>query len=56
MSAHKQYLVVGAGLSGLVMANLLSEDINCTVTVIERKGCIGGLCCDQLVINGIRIQ
>lgn len=40
----KKYLIVGAGFSGAVIAEQLSKQINCTITVIDQRDHIGGNC------------
>ena len=47
-------LVVGAGLSGATIANLLSEDNE--VTIVESSSMIGGNCHDHRDKNGIMVH
>jgi len=49
-------LVVGAGLSGSVMANLFATKMNATVMVIEKRDHIAGNCYDYLDENGILVN
>ncbi len=50
------YLVVGAGISGIVAANLLSQDCNANVELIDRRCTIGGNCYDYYDENGICVH
>ncbi len=49
-------LVVGAGFSGAVMANLLAEELGEEVLVIDKKDHIAGNCYDYRDENGIMIH
>lgn len=40
----KQYLIVGAGFSGAVIAEQLSSRADCRITVIDERPHIGGNC------------
>ena len=44
----KQYLVVGAGLTGCVIARQLAENRGVNVTVIDKRDHIGGNCYDYI--------
>ncbi len=50
-----RYLVVGAGISGATVANLLSRNSDASVTVIDRRPYIGGNCADRQ-IDGIDVH
>ena len=51
-----RFLVVGAGISGSVVANMISRDKDNMVTVIDRLDHIGGNCYDYRDENGIMIH
>ncbi len=51
-----KHLVVGAGLSGAVIANKIASELNEAVVVIDVKGHIGGNCYDYWDENGICIH
>ena len=48
-------LVVGAGFSGAVIANLIADKLNEKVLVIDRKNHVAGNCYDYKDKNGIMI-
>ncbi|CAG2209813.1 glf [Mytilus edulis] len=50
------YLVVGCGLSGAVMARFIAEERNEKVLVVDKRDHIGGNCYDYIDENGIRIN
>jgi UDP-galactopyranose mutase len=50
------YIIVGAGLSGAVVANMLAENKNKSVLVIEKRKHIGGNCYDFKDDNEILIH
>ena len=45
------YLIVGAGISGSVLANLIAERLNQKVLIIDRREHIAGNCFDYLNAN-----
>ena len=49
-------VVVGAGLSGAVMAHLHAKLLNKTVLVVEKRNHIGGNCYDYINDVGIRVS
>ena len=49
-------LIVGAGFSGAVIANLIADKLNETVLVIDKKDHIAGNCYDYRDDNGIMIH
>lgn len=49
-------LVVGCGLSGIVIANRIANELHQEVTVIDSKDHIGGTCYDYKDENGITIH
>lgn len=51
-----EYIVVGAGLSGVVAATQLANKHNKRVLIIEKRSFIGGNCYDYYQENGILIQ
>ncbi len=53
---EKVNLVVGAGFSGAVIANLIAEKLNQKVLVIDKKSHIAGNCYDYRDKNGIMIH
>lgn len=56
MSWSFDYLVVGAGFSGLVLAERLSSQCGCTCLVVERRAHIGGNCYDEYDDHGVLIH
>jgi len=52
---NKSILIVGAGLSGAVIARRLAE-ANCKVTVMDKRDHIGGNCFDFTNRHGIRVH
>ena len=50
------FLVVGCGLSGAVIARRLAEERNKTVLIIDKRDHIGGNCYDYVDENGIRMN
>ncbi len=54
---NKQYLIVGAGLSGSVVAQQLVSRKNCRVVIIDKRQHLGGNCYDHLdSFTNIRIN
>ena len=53
---QKVNLVVGAGLSGAVIANLIATELNEETIVIDSRPHIGGNCFDYKAKNGIIVQ
>ena len=51
-----EYLIVGAGISGSVLANLIAEKLNKKVLVIDRKNHIAGNCYDYKDENNITMH
>lgn len=49
-------LVVGAGLSGATIANLIATQLNEEVVVIDKRDCIAGNCYDYRDENGIMVH
>ena len=52
----EKFLVVGAGISGSVIANLISQDEYNKITIIDRLDHVGGNCYDYRDENGIMIH
>lgn len=50
------YIIVGAGLTGCVIAEQLSQNSDNTIYMIEKKRHIGGTCYDHYDRNGILIH
>ncbi|VDI30855.1 UDP-galactopyranose mutase [Mytilus galloprovincialis] len=50
------YLVVGCGLSGAVMARFMAEERNKKVLIVDKRDHMGGNCYDYIDENGIRIN
>lgn len=50
------YLIVGAGLSGLTYANLLAQDPDTRILIVEKRGHIGGNVYDSYNADHILIQ
>jgi UDP-galactopyranose mutase len=40
----KKYLIIGSGFSGAVIAEQLSKNIDCEITILEKRSHIGGNC------------
>ena len=51
-----EYLIVGAGISGSVLANLIADKLNKKVLVIDRKNHIAGNCYDYKDENNITVH
>ena len=51
-----EYVIVGAGLSGLTIAERIATQLDKDVLVIEKRGHIGGNCFDSYNSDGILIQ
>ena len=56
MSVTYDYLVVGAGFAGSVLAERLGRDLNQTVLLCDRRGHIGGNAFDRLDNAGVLIH
>jgi UDP-galactopyranose mutase len=58
MKLFKQpdWVVVGAGFSGAVLARRIADNKGQTVLIIERRGHVGGNAYDPIDKNGIRIH
>ena len=56
MSSEHPVLVIGAGISGATMANLIATKLDMKVLVIDRKDHIAGNCYDYRDDNGIMIH
>lgn len=52
----KEIVVVGAGFSGAVIARKLSEELNLPVTLVEKRGHVGGNMYDEMDEHGILVQ
>ena len=50
------YIIVGAGLSGLVLAERLSTECGKRSLIVERRSHIGGNCYDEYDANGVLIH
>ena len=53
MPKKYDYLIVGAGFSGLVMAERLSTQLGKTSLVVDKRYHIGGNCYDEYDSNGV---
>ncbi len=49
-------LIVGCGLSGIVMANRIANELDQEVLIIDSKDHIGGTCFDYKDVNGITVH
>ena len=56
MSWEFDYLIVGAGFSGLTMAERLSTQAGATCLVVERRGHIGGNAYDRYDDHGVLVH
>ena len=56
LNGNKKNLVVGAGFSGAVIANLIATKLNEKVLIIDKKDHIAGNCYDYRDKNGIMIH
>jgi UDP-galactopyranose mutase len=52
----KSFLIVGAGLSGIVMAERLSSQLGAKCTIIDKRDHIGGNCYDYYDDHGVLIH
>lgn len=52
--AKVDLLIVGAGLSGCVIAERCSKELGMTSIIIDKRGHIGGNCYDYVTADGIR--
>lgn len=50
------YLIVGAGFSGAVLAERIAHKLNKKVLIIDKRGHVGGNCYDYRDQNGILVQ
>lgn len=53
---HITNLIVGCGLSGIILANKLANELKQKVLIIDKKNHIGGTCYDYYDDNGICIH
>jgi UDP-galactopyranose mutase len=53
MSSNFDYLIVGAGLAGMTLAERIATQLGRRVAVIDRRGHIGGNCHDGLNDHGV---
>ena len=49
------YIIVGAGISGLVVAERIANELNKKVLIIEKKNHIGGACFDFFDDHGFLV-
>ncbi len=56
MASRFDYLIVGAGLSGLVIAERLTTQCGKTCLIVDRRGHIGGNCFDEYDSFGVLIH
>ena len=50
------YLIVGAGITGITAASILARDRGCKVLIVEKRSHIGGNCYDCINEHGILIH
>ena len=50
------FIIVGAGFAGSVIAERIASQLNKKVLIVEKKNHIGGHCYDYYDDNGILIQ
>lgn len=50
------YIIVGCGLSGIVLANNIAEKLNKKVLIIEKRDHIGGNCYDYYDEHGVLVH
>ena len=53
---ENDYIIVGCGLAGIVMAEQISRKLNKKVLIIEKRNHIGGNCYDYYDENGILVK
>ncbi len=53
---ENDYIIVGCGLAGIVMAEQISRKLNKKVLIIEKRNHIGGNCYDYYDENGILVH
>ena len=53
---HFDYLIVGAGFSGLVLAERLSSELGASCLVVERRSHIGGNAADEYDDHGVLVH
>ena len=51
-----KYVIVGAGISGMTMAERIASQLGDPVLVVEKRGHIGGNCYDRYTKDGILIH
>ncbi len=56
MSANVDFMIVGAGFSGLVLAERLSTQLDMTCLVVEKRGHIGGNAHDEYDEAGVLVH
>ena len=50
------YIIVGAGLSGCVLASMLSTRKNKSILIVEKRDHIAGNCYDYRTENGVMVH
>jgi UDP-galactopyranose mutase len=56
INMHFDYVIVGAGFSGCVLAERLANELGKRVLIIEKRNHIGGNCFDKYNDHGVLIQ
>ncbi len=53
---NPDYIIIGCGLTGIVIANKIANDLNKKVLIIEKRNHIGGNCYDYYDENGVLVH
>lgn len=56
MSFEPDYVIVGAGLAGLVLAERICTQLGQKVLIVEKRNHIGGNCHDQIDAHGVLVH
>ena len=56
MNSQYDYVIVGCGLAGIVLANKIANELNKKVLIIDKRDHIGGNCYDLHDENGVLIH
>ncbi|MDM6732442.1 NAD(P)-binding protein, partial [Citrobacter braakii] len=56
MAVKYDYVIIGCGLSGIVLANNIATKLNKKVLIIEKRDHIGGNCYDYYDEHGVLVH